>query len=246
DTETGASVIFQPEKRRRMLEWYLLGKLSFNHLEKLQQLKDKKDKPRLDPAKKYLLSDLLLLIPKRKKPKPKPQNAPLKDQIERFDKEFTERTVKYIELIEKKNKHELEGFITNYDQEPEKNIYEQEKYKDKIKDILEDNANHFEPDDLYAKPKYYDELFFARERQGEELLFSSLTAHQWNNLDEESELRQGIFELRKFPNLKKLKIKVERPYIGAPVIKKIDLSATADNLEELDLSQSEHLQEIII
>jgi len=65
-------------------------------------------------------------------------------------------------------------------------------------------------------------------------------------LDEESELRQGIFELRKFPNLKKLKIKVERPYIGAPVIKKIDLSATADNLEELDLSQSEHLQEIII
>lgn len=315
DKEEGSSTIFQPSKRRRMLEWYLLGKLSFSYLEKLQGLKDKNDKPKLDPAKKYLLSDLLLLVPKKKKPKQKPQNAPLALQIERFQKEYYERLVKYIDLeapawypenevdrigksesywkesswrdfldnardtqsdsgiftdlekrintlktvfamvvierlVAKQNKHELEGFIANYDQAPEKTIYEQEKYKDKIKDILEGNIDPFaniDPDPFDTKIKYYDDLFNFMDRYSTtELTFSSLTAKQWDQLSEDSELKKGVFELRNFDNLKKLKIKVNRPYLNAPIIKKIDLSATADDLEELDLSQCEELENLIL
>lgn len=312
DLETGASFIYQPEKKRRMLDWYLLGKLSYSYLLKLQSLVDKNDKPKLDPAKKYLLSDLLLLIPKRKKPKPKPQNAPLAQQIERFQKEYYERLVKYVELdmplffpenevdrigkqekywkenswrdylenakdtqndsgvftdleqrqntlktifakvvierlIDKKNKHGLESFIKNYDQEPETTVLAQEPHKTQIENILLGADTGHEPPPLWDKPKYYDELYNYTERNNaKEWLFSSLTLEQWNELDKESELRKGVFELRNFPNLKKLKIRVNRPYLNAPIIKKIDLSATADDLEELDLSQCEGLTDLIL
>jgi hypothetical protein len=313
-TEAGGSTVFQPERKRRMIEWYLLSKLSFPYLEKLEGLKDKNDKPRLDPSKKYLLSELLLLIPKRKKPKPKPENAPLQNQIDRFIKEYNERLVKYIDLdvppyfpenevdkvgkdnnywkddgwkdflenskdtqndqgvftdlqkrinalktvfakvvlerlIEKRQKHQLENFITNYNQEPEKTVYNSEPYKTQIENVF--NEVDVDPlsdiSSLFALPNYYDELFSNQERNdAEEWQFTSLTLEQWNKLDLESDLRKGLFELRNFPNLKKLKIRVDRPYLGAPAIKKIDISGTADNLEELDLSQMENLEEVII
>lgn len=315
ELEGGGSAVYQPEKKRRIIDWYLLSKLSFSYYLKLLELRDKNDKPRLDPSKKYLLSDLLILVPKKKKAKPKPQNAPLAQQIERFQKEYYERLVKYIDLdtppyfpenevdrigkqekywkesswrnylensqetqndqgtfidlqqrintlktvfaivvierlIEKRNKLELEGFIKNYDQSPERDIYEQEKYSEKIKAILEGVNRPSSPDPsefLWEKPKYYDELFTYKERtEAEEMLFSSLTAEQWNELDEESGLKNGLLELRNFPNLKRLKIKVARPYLNAPLIKKIDLSATADDLEALDLSQCEDLTDLIL
>jgi len=38
--------------------------------------------------KKYRLADLLILVPKTRKPKPRPENAPLADQIHTFEKNF--------------------------------------------------------------------------------------------------------------------------------------------------------------
>lgn len=302
---------FTPEKKRKIEDWYLLGKLSWNWYDKLKELKRPDGKPRLDPDKKYLLSELLLLIPKKKKPKPRPQNAPLVNQIDRFAKEYHERLIKYIDLeipnwypenevdrtgkqdkywketgwrdflesakdtqnqegvyidlqkrintlrtvfakvvierlIEKRKKHELESFMANYTDQAEKDIYEQEPYKTQIENIIDEIDVDPDISGLWDYPQYYDELYSNHERDAEEWEFKSLTAEQLNNLDAESGLKKGIFELRNFSELKKLKIKSLRLYVGATPLKRVDISATADNLEELDLSQCENLEDLIL
>jgi len=58
-------------------------------LSKLESLKkENTETPLLDFNKKYQLDQLLILIPRRKKPKPRPENARLADQTHFFELRF--------------------------------------------------------------------------------------------------------------------------------------------------------------
>ena len=89
---------YQLTKKRRILEWYLVSKLSWNHFRKLIELKKADGTAELDPTKKYELDKLLSLVPKPKKSLPKPENAPLTIQVESFIQFFDNLLIKHVSL----------------------------------------------------------------------------------------------------------------------------------------------------
>jgi len=89
---------YQFAESKRLLEWYLVSKLSWNHFRKLIELKKPDGTAEFDPTKKYKLDKLLTFVPKPKKIFPQPENAPLTTQIENFIQLFDNRLTQHISL----------------------------------------------------------------------------------------------------------------------------------------------------